>query len=532
LSKTKKFAVTIFGITIVLLLFYLMLPKRTVKSYCTTYKEEKTKLQIKWEKELTANSNKGTLSRLIGTFGAVAGMSKDIEYFYEKLEKVSPGEIREDVKTLRDAAKKSSDQSISGNWFQDLAAGLAQGLRSASPQRRVDEYTQKNCEINPSLLAKEVEGVKYAPSPTTTPPPTPTPTPPALSYSGISDDSLKLWEKPQSGVFAAADDRLLLINPTSLEVIAQRKLPEERGRTPGGDSGKSYTLITDSYQSNIDDTDFDVNYRFIPLFFSLPTDNGWQGNYLGLYDLADNRVEELNVSNGDKQIYNKTVFFNPLNRNELIFQGKQFENLSDRSAPQWQREGWRIYDPKTKNIKNYELDINPKFLQEQSRAYVDPTKTDIPQYLWNKDRTGLTEIKTDRSIKFRYQAVRGSDGLGCSPFQFIDDTSVFCITAGNRNLNKLDISFVLNNEYVTDDPSDFNYQPGRRYYKTSEPLNLPSKEKPISDAMSILISPDGKYAVYHSNDLLYYAAVYDDTVPVVKKTITSLPDFQLLEWRE
>lgn len=105
-------AILILGITIIVTTVNLTQPERSVASFCSVAKEQKSVL-------VTGNEDYG----------------KRLEA-YKKLEAVSPDEIRSDITTIR-----KGYESIVANPSSTISAGLGM---SGAENRRTD-YITKNC---------------------------------------------------------------------------------------------------------------------------------------------------------------------------------------------------------------------------------------------------------------------------------------------------------------------------------------------------------------------------------------------------
>ena len=119
---------TLLAVTIVvILLFQLMQPERSVASYCKVYKEEDAML---------AKTQGDTYS--VAVFSHSSNNPADFANAFRKLEQVAPNGIQPDVKTLEQLFQK-----IDSDPSQSMSASLS-GLGAESS---VKDWTNQNCHL-------------------------------------------------------------------------------------------------------------------------------------------------------------------------------------------------------------------------------------------------------------------------------------------------------------------------------------------------------------------------------------------------
>lgn len=114
-------------VVLIVLLFQIVKPNRSIASYCKVYKEQDAKL---------AKSQGDTYS--VAVFSHSSSNPADFANAFSKLEDVAPNDIQPDVKTL-----KQLFQKIDSDPSQSMSASLS-GL---SAESSVKEWTTQNCHL-------------------------------------------------------------------------------------------------------------------------------------------------------------------------------------------------------------------------------------------------------------------------------------------------------------------------------------------------------------------------------------------------
>lgn len=478
LLKTKPIVLLLLTVLTIFGIFNYVSPKRSVESYCKTYKAETEKLHNKWKDQSEQYVKSDSFSALMGSLALVAGAPRDFEIMFNKLSKVAPEEIEDDVITMRDAFKKSSEQSISGNFLQDLGSALLLSFRTSGAQARVDEFTTANCGLPSSFASNSL----ISPTPTGLPAQKQN----ILQTNGVKENSLKLWEKNKSGIIAILGSEIVLINPDNFKIIARQTLPKTQGRTPGGDSGKSYTLNT---HYGIGIRDFDSNYRYIPLVFDKDRDDkGHVIFQVGYYDMKDNTVNEIPLPEIDEGIIqgNESPFINPINRTTMLYKKAHSRG--------WDNSDWNVINFSNKEITTYSGDIRADILTESS----DVGDFASNKFVLNPSLTSLVKLG-EEDVDFNQNNARNlNHGLACEPIQLLSDKSLFCINEEKDQLYTVDITNIVENKTETDDPTSYDYRPGVKHYVVPDPVALlPDTPRYIDN---IIVSPDGKKIIFGSAD--------------------------------
>jgi hypothetical protein len=482
---------------IVALIIYSVIPQRSVQAFCDTFKKEGTALHDKYQSAADGITKSSySLSSMISGMGSIAQEPGDMAVLFDRLDKVAPNDIEPDVAAVRDALKKNNDTAskASGNWLSAIASSFVTGLQSMGSMQKVDSYITKNCDTsymssgtttttattNTDATASQADQTNY------------------LSVDGIDKDSMKLWEHKQSGVVANLNGSLVLINPTTFKITAQHTLPAVQGRTPGGDSGKSYTLKTDD---GIELSDFSKDFQYIPLEFKEGTDDK-DLTSVGYYDLGNDNVTDITSSVGtgrDPKNYDNDFkpYFDPNNRNILIFnQGNRYGGFM------WQKE----FDLTTRSVTDYKPD--PSFTSDS--------------FVWNKAHTSRVRIIMNNNTINR---TSGGTGLGCNPIQMITDTAILCSSGtSSLQLEILDISNIINDKALTDDPNSYNYVKGHLHYEIPDPVLLDG-----TTGSDYLVSSDAKTVISTDDKVIYSTDLVKNETKKVAD-LSSSDKFSLLEW--
>ena len=110
---------------ILVLVFQLMKPERSVASYCKVYKEENAKL---------AKAQGDTYA--VAVFSHKSSNPADFANAFSKLEQVAPDNIQPDVKTLKQLFQKIDD---------DPSQGMSASLSGLGAESSVKDWTEANC---------------------------------------------------------------------------------------------------------------------------------------------------------------------------------------------------------------------------------------------------------------------------------------------------------------------------------------------------------------------------------------------------
>lgn len=493
---------TVVAVLVVVLVVRHMTPVRSVESFCATYKKEATTLHDKYDRAASNAKADDSLSSMINGLGTVAQAPGDLVVLFDRLDKVAPDDIQPDVEAVRDSLKKQADAAgeMASNPLGALFSGLINGLQNMGSFERVNNYIIENCEEggvaqtqeDTSVMTDVVEKRNI------------------LSADGVEQDSLRLWEQGRSGIVAVMNGELVLIDPSTYTIIARHSLPAHQGRTPGGDSGKSYTLEIDTSKGDVGLSAFDADFRRIALTFKSDTDKDTAGrptgSSVGYYDLANEEVTDITGLNPPSAVGHGSF---------VVGDVKPLFNLTDRNILKFERGDWLSKIPWEYNL------VTGAFSElgqiTNSVKAVPPSKWDETYTIQIRD---LAEAGND-VIK----RTSGGTGLGCSPVEFVNTTTILCADPNTGKLKLLDISNIIEHKTLTDDPTDYNYRPGVLHYEIPDPIPLDG-----TTGKEYIISPDHTTLVSSDGHTLYSTDLINNTTQVVGEFASStLSSF--LEWR-
>lgn len=127
-NRTVIFAVggLLLLVVIILLVSLLTRPARSVEAFCSTYKQENTRL---------ANSQGNTYS--VKPFTNSSSNPRDFVTALSKLEQVAPDDIQPDVKTLKQLFEKID---------KDPSQAFSASMSGLGAESSVDEWTSQRCQ--------------------------------------------------------------------------------------------------------------------------------------------------------------------------------------------------------------------------------------------------------------------------------------------------------------------------------------------------------------------------------------------------
>lgn len=462
---------------IVALVIYSVWPRRSAQALCEIYKTDMVAMHDKISKVSEDMKTSDSITSLFGVLGVTAQTQGDLVLMFEKMDQVAPNEIEPDVKAIRDVLKKQADSAASANPLSlssvlgTLASGLMSSLQAGGSFERFEKYTQQHCDLSfINTDTGSTTGAQQSAQDTTNLQ--------TISLSDAAENSFKPWEGKQHGIVATYKGYLVIIDPATWKIIAKKKLPDTRGRTPGGDAGRSYELMRgyDSSSSSV----YNANYRYIAGQFVRKQNE--ERTELALYDLASDSVVATGVSS---KRTDQSLGFDPLNRNHLLYH------------------------------KEYDLEYSSYDIGSKTEStYVNPYKTNEyqngPLQLWNDGTTDkrhvfdatlskVVDIRPDEAIEVQVKD-QNSTGYPCEPILMVAGNQVVCV---NSDINLLDVTNVLSNKTEHDDPSSYNYREGKLHYSLPALVKVDGGDSVHTRPMSIIATTDGKTLYYQSETDIY-----------------------------
>ena len=122
--------------------------ERSTEAYCASVVEQQDELAAKYNTRADelAESDDGLLV-LLGAAATAFEAQGDLGVYFDKLERVAPPEIQEDVAAVRDAFKSLADRAADDatNPLELLAGSLVEGFQVQGSLDRVNTFTMDNC---------------------------------------------------------------------------------------------------------------------------------------------------------------------------------------------------------------------------------------------------------------------------------------------------------------------------------------------------------------------------------------------------
>lgn len=513
--KTNMQKIAIIAILVIVLIISVkyVFPRRTAVSYCKTFETESKKLQDQW-KEQSKDGND-----FIGNLSMLAGAPRDLEIFFDKLYKASPDEIRDDVKTLRDGAKKAGEINP-GNIIGGLASGLMLGLSTKGAEERVNIYTEKNCNF-PGLVKR------------TTVEPT----------IAKKLESNKVFDSNSKGIVAIYDDHnamtatvyaysLVLIDPTNYDVISEYDILTNTWHDP---KGRKFNVIANKNSSNryhkeeyswVSPRNYSKDLRYVPVQYERESDGSQD---VGFLDLSKNIATNISgdtdkTSFGSLTVTDEDPFFNPFDPNMFLFlrNGKRHVYYMDsKKIEPYDNEITEMMDATFKSIR--EKDYG-KAVNKSTRFMI------LYDDIANKETFGITftnsyDCKNDSYLDKSKSSIC-SEAAYASFFScndssiWLDEDTYLCLK--DDQFFKIKASSA---KIVTAEGFDF--------YAIPPPSGLlPKNDR--SNSFPI-VSPDGKTILFYSSKgqerAIYTVSIDGGEPKEIKKLTTNEFPYHYLFWR-
>ncbi len=359
----------------------------------------------------------------------------------------------------------------------------------------------------------------------------------------VDDESipkLAVWDGTQHGIVATIDDNLAVIDIKERKIVGRTELPAQFGRTPGGDSGRSYEIL-EAHNAGYEPSRyvFSQNFRYVPVQFRYITNDsvGFYDQPAGVYDLKEQKAIQLPAQ---PEIYNDTdnkkMYFDPFKPDSLIYERSTYKRDVDT-----RKKVYDAYDFTNKTtsdataMRQFIVSqlgreapiVSTSFLNKTGDGFVQPEYGSVE--LWDSG-TPITS----------YPFV---------PIKMISDSALLVIHK-TQGIGVIDISNILEKRTQKDDENSYNYKEGRLHYNLDEFHSLvPSFKNGYSDEMTsrtnVIVSKDNKTVYWvdydgsdttiKSLDISKYhtpmaAPVFPDEAKTVAKT-SGLHKIGLLDWK-
>jgi hypothetical protein len=120
---------------------------RSPEAYCSVYEKHKQRFIDAMGEAQSSMDSSDDLGVVVG-LAQTAGALGDLQRMWEELADVAPEDIQQDVEVVRDVSAKQADRS--GQSISDpvgaMSGLLVDALMNSGSFRRVDTYTQEQCE--------------------------------------------------------------------------------------------------------------------------------------------------------------------------------------------------------------------------------------------------------------------------------------------------------------------------------------------------------------------------------------------------
>ena len=362
----------------------------------------------------------------------------------------------------------------------------------------------------------------------------------------IDDESipkLAVWDGTQHGLVATIDDNLAVIDIKERKLVGRTELPAQQGRTPGGDSGRSYEIL-EAHNAGYEPSRyvFSQNFRYVPVQFRYITSDsvGFYDQPAGVYDLKEQKATQLPIQ---PEIYNDTkdkkLYFDPFKPDTLIYEKYTSNSSGSLDGSHRRYEAYDFINKTTSDATKTtwqfvvsQLSREPRiastgFLNKTGDGYVQP------EY-------GSVELRDNGTAIESYPFV---------PIKMISDSALLVIHK-TQGIGVIDISNILEKRTQKDNENSYNYKEGRLHYNLDEFHSLvPSFKNGYSDEMTsrtnVIVSKDNKTLYWvdydgsdttvKSLDISKYhtpmaAPVFPDEARTVAKA-SGLAKIGLLDWK-
>ncbi|MEN9327974.1 MAG: hypothetical protein RI947_782 [Candidatus Parcubacteria bacterium] len=456
----------------------------------------------------------------MGNLSMLAGAPRDMEIFFDKLYKASPDEIRDDVKTLRDSAKKAGEINP-GNIIGGLTSGLMLGLSTKGAEERVNIYTETNC--NFPGLAK-----RTAVTPTITNKPEPN----------------RIFDNNSKGIVAIYDDHnavtttvyaysLVLIDPTNFEIISEYDIPTETWHDPKGikfntvaKNSATYARYHKEEYSWDSPRNYGKDLRYVPIQYERESDGSQD---VGFLDLSTNTATNISgdtdkSSFGSQTVIDEDPFFNPFDPNMFLFlhnDKRHVYYMDSKKIESYDKETTKMSDETFKSIK--EKDYG-KSVNKSSRfmlLYDDKARKDEFGITFTNSYDCKNDSYLDKSKSSICSEAAFASFFSCNDSSiWMDEDTYLCLKDNQFFKIKASTAKVVTAE-------------GFEFYAIPPPSGLlPKNDRSNS---SPIVSPDGKTILFYSSkgkERAIYSVSADGGEPKLVKTLTTNEfPYHYLFWR-
>lgn len=429
-------------------------PTRSEAKFCSTLH---TGMDGIWGR-YNDSSDKGSLTQM----GVLMNNMSEFSKLLRDLNKVAPSEIEDDMKVVSEAWDKSIDDGAKngatavtnplGALSNGLAGGIVSAIKNGASYKAVDEYASSHC--GRTLFG--TTGSNTTADTTTTSNDTG-----VINIDTIEKSDFKPWEGNQKGIVIKTVDSFILIDPETKTATSKLKLPDATGRTPGGDTGRSYAIST-GFASSIS-----PNLRYIIAAFE-PADQ-YSSREMAYYDLKEQTIKgtgikpkrELKAHNG----------LTP--HGNLIFKETGLLEFDDR-------------DINSKGVSIYYDIANSKVVEGAAYNTSLGSVSDVVVYDYKNKKELAIHGGYHDEVQLRYKNKLEGTFPCWYVVGLIDRTKLLC--EEKTGMKVLDITNVVDKKAEKDDPDSYDYKVGRLHYDISDIATIDMG----SELNSYALSPDLK----------------------------------------
>lgn len=510
----QKIAIIAVSVVVLIISVKYFFPQRTTANYCKTFETESKKIQDQW-KEQSKNGND-----FIGNLSILASAPRDVEIFFDKLYKVSPDEIRDDVKTVRDGAKKAAEINPD-NLIGGLASSLMLGLSTKGAEERISIYTEKNCDFPGLVKRKSI---------------TPTIT--------KKLEPNKIFDSNSKGILAIYDDHnaitssvyaysLVLIDPRTFNVISEFDIPSS---TRHDSQGKKFNVVAKNSSSYVrshkeefswdSPRNYGKNLRYVPVQYDSESDGSQDVGYLDLLTMEANNIsgDTDKSSFGSQTVVDEDPFFNPFDPNMFLFlrnRKRHVYYMDSKKIELYEKEITEMMDATFKSIKEKDYGTSVNKESRYMVTFEDESRADEIDMSF----TGDYDCKGNLYLNPRNSTVCSEGAyaayFNCRESSIWLDKDIY-ICHNNSQFFKIDIGKVKS---VTANDGKF--------YLIPPPSGLlPKNDR--SNSFPI-VSPDGQTIIFYSSKgkerAIYSVNIGGGEPKEIKKLTTNEFLYHYLFWR-
>lgn len=458
---TVAAVIVISGATVVLQ------PKRTEAKFCSTLNEGMSGIESRYQNA----SGGGTMKEM----GTLAGNLSEFSKLLRDLNDVAPPEIENDMKVVAESWDKNMDDGAKngatavtnplGALANGLAGGIMNTIKNGASYNAVDTYSKEHC--GRGLFSG-------SPSQNST----------TVNESGSIDlavdkTDFKPWEGKQHGLVLKISDEIILVNPDTKTATTKLKLPEAQGRTPGGDSGRSYRIST-GYPSSIS-----PNLRYIVGMFD-STDS--TPSELAYYDLKDRALKATGTQPGRRFELMRSGYadvgggYIQFAKDGLLKIGRQEVCRSNEHTGVDIHTGQdTLYD-----IANSKVTAGGIYSIKCGFTGAD----DVVVYNYKNNKYVAIYQKYTDPITLRYNGKLEGNFPCWDIVGLIDRTKLLC--EEKTGMKVLDIANVIDKKSEKDDPDSYDYKVGRLHYDIKDSVTIDAG----GEIGSYALSPDLKKVAF------------------------------------